>query len=137
MICMLFCFNTISVAVTHSGTPVLTPKIKRSLNRSVDTPRIIKQLKESKTPLEARTVFSPSFQSTMVENDFPEGNESDVIEVSSEDEFNCVEPTRAQANKIVRQTAIDTHFSSSNTELPSNKSELKQDVSVPSTIEVR
>lgn len=125
---MLTLFDLLAV-----GTPG-TSNAKRSLNRSVDTPRIIKHIKESKTPSHPRDSFLPIFQSTIVQ-DSSEEEDSDVIEVSSEDEIPR-KTIQSHANKTVRQTTIDSHFKPPRVVTPSSET-VKQEITSPETIEVR
>lgn len=75
----------------------------------MDTPRLIKHIKESKTPLKARDSFLPRFQSTIVQNSSNEDDDSDVIDVSSED-GDLPKPSQSHGNKTVRQTTLDAHL---------------------------
>lgn len=125
--------------VAPTSSPLISSNAKRSLNRSVDTPRIIKQIKESKTPSNPRDSFSPKFQSTIFKGSSDDNDEddSDVIEVSSEDEVVTKHTTQSCANKTVRQTTLDAHVKPSGLFVaPHVPAEIKEEAITPEKIEV-
>lgn len=75
----------------------------------------------------------PRYQSSIIQ-DSSEEEDSDVIEVSSEDEIPH-KATQSHDNKTFRQTTIESHF---NFKPPASSSRaVKQVVTSPETIEVK
>lgn len=98
----------------------------------MDTPRLIKQVKEYRTPQEPRYSFFPTHQSTFIEDSSSEANDSDVIEVSSEEENQVLKPKLivASTNKIFHQSILDNHFK------PSTNTQAEPPVNVDENVEV-
>ncbi|CAG9821124.1 unnamed protein product [Phaedon cochleariae] len=87
-------------------TPVNNSSGKRLLNKSIETPRILKLAKESNTP----RVIKPLIPSRSPSPEIQSLSEDDIIDVSSEEESIIKAPAKTSISRIQKQATLDSMF---------------------------